>query len=127
MTIQLPERKPVHIATEHIGAGPPDDRPVRFIVKWTVYEASADALAFEAPYTSERPGGPLILVPNVDGEEPLVDADIRWDGCANWGMSTKGLALHTCGTGDVQAIAELLVYLHRRAGELIPMAEKPWR
>jgi hypothetical protein len=121
MTIQIPERKPVHIATEHIGAGPPDpDRPVRFIVKWTVYEGSADALAFEAPYTTD--GDKPVLEPNVDGEEPLVDADIRWDGCANWGMSTKGLALHTCGADDVQALAELLIYLHRRAGELIPMA-----
>lgn len=120
------DKSPVLTATEHIGAGPIDpDRPVRFIVKWTVYEARADALAYEAPYTVDASGKP-VLETDISDEEPLVDADIRWDGCANWGMSTKGLALHTCNSGEVQALAEVLVYLYRRAGELIPAAEKPW-
>lgn len=109
-------------ATEHIATGEVDPlRPVAWIVKWTIHESYAEVKAYEAAYLS-----PATLVTDVDGEEPLFDADIRWDGCANWGLSTRGLAVHTCSGNDVQSVAELLVYLYKRAGELIPGAEKPW-
>ena len=87
----------------------------RFTITWTVHEAYAEVKAYDAP------------PPEPADDEPLIDATIKWDGCANWGVSTRGLAVHTCGAEDVQALAGLLMYLHKRAGELIPMAESPWR
>lgn len=108
-------------ATEHIATGEVDpSRPVTWILKWTIHMSYAEVKAYEAPYSDTG------LVTDVEGEDPLFDADIRWDGCANWGLSTRGLAVHTCCGNDVQSIAELLLYLYKRAGELIPDADEPW-
>lgn len=109
------------LVTEHIATGKEDpDYPVTWIVKWTVHEFYAEVKAYEAPYSARG------LEPDVDGEEPVFDASIRGDGCANWGLSTRGLAVHTCGGNEVQNVAELLLYLYKRAGELIPGADTPW-
>lgn len=106
--------------TDHVGAGEHDDRfPVKFVVRWKVYEHRAEAQVFEAGYT----GDPPTVDPVGANAPPDAVVSLRWDGCGNWDLCPGGMQLHTCGRNDVQAWAELLVFLHKRAHELIPSSD----
>ena len=108
---------------EHVAAGQTDPEfPCKFIVKWAIQEHRADASVFTASYTSTGPGYPPHLEAIADDADPEAVFDFRWDGCANWDFAPRGCMLHTCCDDDVQAFAELMIYLHKRAAALIPMA-----
>lgn len=121
----MTDPQPIKTCTDHVGAGEVDETyPVKFIVRWTVYEHRAEAKVYEASYSGR---GGIDDVPVLD-EVPEdashdMEVDLRWDGCGNWDLSPGGMLLHTCGRNDVQALAELLVFLHRRAHELIPQSD----
>lgn len=108
------------LITEHIATGKEDpDYPVTWIIKWTIHESYANVRAYEAPYSDRG------LEPDVGVEEPVIDATIHWNGCADWSREHV-FSAHTCCGNDVQNLAELLLYLYKRAGELIPDADEPW-
>lgn len=113
---------------DRVGAGEMDEGfPVKFIVRWTIHEGYAEAKVFEASYSGDvsldRPKPPPVLDPLGDDDLPFMEADFRWDGCGHWNTAPGGMRHHTCGTNDVAALAELIVFMHKRAHELIPLSE----
>lgn len=110
-------------AIDHIGVGEIDDRfPVKFVIVWEIAEYLAKATVYEAAYSSIGDETPRLENPE-GGEKPEVVATFRWDGCGNWDFAPEGCMLHTCGRNDVQAFAEMMVHLHKRAHELISESE----
>ena len=110
-------------AIEHVSACQAEPGfPCRFIIKWTIHDHRADAAVFPASYVSTGPNDPPQLEELAADADPDAVFDFRWDGCANWNFSPRGCMLHTCTDDDVQAFAELMIYLHKRAAELIPLA-----
>lgn len=55
----------------------------------------------------------------IADEQPILNGEVKWDGCSNWDYLTNECMAHYCGVSGVKRFGDMQVHLYALASELM--------